>query len=185
MQVFTNQLTGTLPLSFASLKLLTHLAFHQNQISGPIPPEWNMTSLMYLRGFSNKLEGNVPSVLCAIPSLLSVNLTLNPMLTCYDECLPNAGLSELDTGDAVQCAPYAEIEASALCGFVAATNISSISVTTTWQCNSSGYPVTNPCGLDGAPTWQGINCEAGKVVYLNLLNTGVNGKELNGVSVAS
>jgi hypothetical protein len=44
-----NQLTGTLPLELGKLDDLTRIQVDENQISGPIPPEFaGMTSLLHM-----------------------------------------------------------------------------------------------------------------------------------------
>ena len=61
---------------------------------------------------------------------------------------------------------------SALCGFIAATNIGNISTHTMWSCNSSGITSSNPCD---SPLWTGLVCDGMSIISLTLASIGLTG----------
>ena len=54
---------------------------------------------------------------------------------------------------------------AALCGFIAATNIESISSHTMWSCTTDGLTSTNPCN---ASSWFGIGCSGSFITGFDL-----------------
>ena len=97
--------------------------------------------------------GAVPASLCQI-SLTSIALTFNdanPLLTCAYSCL-TAATTFLPDG----------VCTDALCGFIAATNIASITGYDEWSCSTYGATSTNPCA-DGSE-WTGVSCSSADVV---------------------
>lgn len=68
---------------------------------------------------------------------------------------------------------------SALCGFIAATNIETIY--SEWSCNSSGLTVTDPCG---DVQWPGITClgQSG-LSFITLSRIGLRGTKASHLNV--
>jgi Leucine-rich repeat (LRR) protein/pimeloyl-ACP methyl ester carboxylesterase len=61
LDLYKNQLIGSIPADIGNLTSLTHLDLWGNQLTGDIPPEiGNLTSLMYLDLSNNQLTGNIP-----------------------------------------------------------------------------------------------------------------------------
>ncbi len=60
LKLNNNNLTGTLPKSFASLKYLVFLRVDSNQISGKLPTFDDMNFLEYLDASSNRFDGPIP-----------------------------------------------------------------------------------------------------------------------------
>ncbi|KAL4638521.1 hypothetical protein ACB092_03G152600 [Castanea dentata] len=61
LEVFGNNLTGTIPIAIANLTKLVSLDLYQNQFNGPIPEFLgNLVSLSFLRLNSNKFSGTLP-----------------------------------------------------------------------------------------------------------------------------
>jgi hypothetical protein len=58
-----------------------------------------------------------------------------------------------------------------MCGFVAATNIASISGYNEWACDTTGHTTTDPC----TGPWTGITCTGTDVTYMNVNSKGVTG----------
>lgn len=104
--------------------------------------------------------GEVPAELCAVSVL--TGLFMDGGLSCYAGCLTSVSPT---TGGAPKCAPSAQ--EVGLCGFIAATNVQSVSPYTDWACDVSGYPATDPCA------WDGIMCSGHAVV--NFIVTGTVG----------
>jgi Leucine-rich repeat (LRR) protein len=53
----------------------------------------------------------------------------------------------------------------ALCGFIAATNIHSLSEYSQWSCSASGITDSDPCS---APVWLGLTCSGSSVSQLSV-----------------
>ena len=60
---------------------------------------------------------------------------------------------------------------NAICSFIAATNIASISGYTMWSCTSDGITSTDPC----SPVWSGIGCNGSSIVRWDLSSVGLAG----------
>lgn len=61
-----------------------------------------------------------------------------------------------------------------LCGFIAATNISSATGYNEWTCDSAGYTSSDPCG---SPIWTGLTCNsAGSVTAMRVSGLEITGK---------
>ena len=86
----------------------------------------------------------------------------NPLLTRSPICLTTVA-------DRIIPPNYQE---AALCGFIAATNIESISTKTMWSCNTDGVTTTDPCQ---ATVWSGVSCDGGFVTSINASTIGVTG----------
>ena len=88
-------------------------------------------------------------------------------MSCYASCL--SSVSTLDTGSIGVCPSDQD---NAICGFISATNIMSVSAYSMWSCNPSGVVSTDPCG----GTWMGIACDGkGQIISLELGNQAITG----------
>ena len=144
-------------------------------IIGIIPTEFGqLINLEELMMADNCLSGIVPTELCSIDNLLSLSFGNNAAISCYADCL-NA--STLDAGSISSCddvslptsmpsslptsvptnfpsvAVGSQID-EAICGFIAATNIASMSRYEDWVCDELSVPLTDPCDT----IWTGITC---------------------------
>ena len=99
------------------------------------------------------LTGSLPSELCDITSLVSLSFANNPDISCYAKCLST--VSDLRT--TADVCPTAQ--ETAVCAFVAATNIANLPGYDEWACSSSGIPATDPCGAH----WTGLDCEGSAI----------------------
>ena len=70
LQMWTNSLTGTIPVGLSTMTSMDTLGLHENSLTGAIPAELStMTSMEALYLFENSLTGAVPSYFCdAAPS---------------------------------------------------------------------------------------------------------------------
>eukprot|EP00934_Nitzschia_sp_Nitz4_P000838 Nitzschia sp. Nitz4//scaffold10_size219509//69926//71679//NITZ4_001415-RA/size219509-snap-gene-0.390-mRNA-1//-1//CDS//3329532881//838//frame0 len=100
-----NQLTGPIPPLFPAT--LAHLSLERNMMQGTIPKfqfPGNLTtaSIQRLILSDNDLEGTIPTEICNLSSLRSLNLSLNPELTgmlpsCLSELHDLTGLQVYET----------------------------------------------------------------------------------------
>ena len=75
-----NQITGTIPLGLGSLSNLRELVISSNQLTGAIPSEFgNLSNLTILDLDSNQLSGEIPSVLGNLSSLQKLDLSANDL----------------------------------------------------------------------------------------------------------
>jgi hypothetical protein len=73
-----NQLQGSIPPALGALTNLTGLSMHGNQLSGAIPPELgNLSSLIHLGMSYNQLSGAIPAELENLANLTLLDLTAN------------------------------------------------------------------------------------------------------------
>ena len=80
LQLFDNQLAGTIPPELGDLANLTELDLGVNQLTGPIPPELgNLSSLTNLSFGTNELTGSIPSELGNLANLTVLNLNNNQL----------------------------------------------------------------------------------------------------------
>jgi hypothetical protein len=80
LNLYTNQLSGTLPPELGDLANLSNLNLNTNQLSGAIPPELgNVTSLSNLSMELNQLSGHVPPQLGNLTGLLGLYLSDNQL----------------------------------------------------------------------------------------------------------
>ena len=108
--------------------------------------------------------GSVPSSLCT-----SVLHTLNVLpgnsgITCAALCISSIASTNVPS---TVCIPSQD---RGLCGFIAATNVNSLTVYTSWSCITLGLLSTNPCSWS-----QGIGCNGNTVVSINLVSVGLTG----------
>jgi Leucine-rich repeat (LRR) protein len=74
----SNQLHGEIPAEFGNLMNLSNFYAENNQLSGKLPSELgDLSKLSNLRLYSNQLGGPLPVELGNIPSLLYINLAYN------------------------------------------------------------------------------------------------------------
>ena len=61
IKVSNNNITGTLPVSWANLTQLRELFLHDNSLTGTLPPSWSsMSQLSFVDLSSNSLTGTLP-----------------------------------------------------------------------------------------------------------------------------
>ncbi|GAB3510321.1 hypothetical protein GCM10027341_48610 [Spirosoma knui] len=78
LNLFNNQLSGTIPSSMSALSSLQRLSLASNQLSGYIPASLSaLTDLQVLRLGSNALSGSIPSNLGALSDLQELSLASN------------------------------------------------------------------------------------------------------------
>ena len=56
-----------------------------------------------------------------------------------------------------------------ICDLISATNVANITDYLNWECNSTGFPVTNSC------TWNGTVCHNDLITELSLISIGLDG----------
>ena len=111
------------------------------------------------------LIGEVPSELCAISGLTLLSASGNSGIFCSYLCLTTVTQITL---------PPTSAQDDGLCGFIAATNIDSLTGYDEWQCTSDGVTSTDPCV--GGSEWTGVTCSSsGTVTDLNLADIGLGG----------
>ena len=80
LDLFFNQLTGTIPSELGNLTQLTQLGLSLNELSGTIPPELgNLTNLEGLYLWENELNGSIPSELGKLTNLVWLRLSHNEL----------------------------------------------------------------------------------------------------------
>lgn len=130
--------------------------------------------------------GIIPQSFCLMTHLTALYFwytggsTNNPYITCTLSCLSSkTGMSYTPVG-LPQCPSTAVPAATqtALCDIVAATNISSISGYSAWQCTAAHSVVTQPCN-GGTAVWTGISgcSSSGDVTSIDLHGIGLSGKD--------
>jgi Leucine-rich repeat (LRR) protein len=79
IDLFYNQLTGSIPPEIGCLTNLTSLMLHGNQLTGEIPVEiGNLTNLTWLVLYDNQLTGDIPVEVCDL--LESNNISMDYIL---------------------------------------------------------------------------------------------------------
>ncbi|KAK4256080.1 hypothetical protein QN277_008993 [Acacia crassicarpa] len=74
LELYKNNIQGTIPSELGSLKSLISLDLYNNNISGTIPPSLGkLKGLVFLRLNDNRLTGLIPRELAAISSLKVVS----------------------------------------------------------------------------------------------------------------
>ncbi len=96
----SNQLSGGLPTSFASLSNLTDLNLYWNRLSGPIPSVYgNLANLQRLDLRGNQLSGSIPPELGNLGNLAVLDLSTNELSGVIPQELGNlAALQTLILG---------------------------------------------------------------------------------------
>ena len=80
LNMYNNQLTGTIPSTLGNLRQLKELYLNYNILSGTIPSELSTLAQLIVLGMSyNKLNGVIPSRLGILVQLASLNLCSNQL----------------------------------------------------------------------------------------------------------
>uniref|UniRef100_A0A0D9XTA8 Receptor kinase-like protein Xa21 n=1 Tax=Leersia perrieri TaxID=77586 RepID=A0A0D9XTA8_9ORYZ len=80
LYIWSNNLSGTIPGSLATLPRIAVLSMGANRLSGEIPPALgNLSSLQVLNLYLNRLSGSIPLSLGHLPSLSWLNLEDNKL----------------------------------------------------------------------------------------------------------
>ncbi|MES2731915.1 MAG: leucine-rich repeat domain-containing protein, partial [Bacteroidota bacterium] len=80
LNLASNQLIGSLPVSLGNLSALTSLNLEWNKLSGSIPASLgNLTALNFLYMYGNELSGNIPATLGNLPVLIVLYLSSNEL----------------------------------------------------------------------------------------------------------
>ena len=75
-----NQLTGSIPSEIGNLTNLIYLNLYDNQLTGEIPPEiGNLINLTDLRLYENQLSGEIPSEIGNLTNLTRLDLNWNKL----------------------------------------------------------------------------------------------------------
>ncbi len=78
LELYRNNLVGTVPPELGGLAGLSRLQLASNHLSGPIPPELaELSNLSFLGLFNNDLEGTVPPELGSLANLTQLELDRN------------------------------------------------------------------------------------------------------------
>ena len=81
INLYVNNLTGTLPNSIGNLTHLTSISLHINAIGGNIPGSiGNLTNLIYLDLGENKFVGTIPDSLASLTNLTQLDLDGNQLI---------------------------------------------------------------------------------------------------------
>jgi len=169
--------TGTIPPEIGSLDALVTLRLGDNRLSGTLPSSLGLLSSMvicYL--FENSFTGSIPTTLCNLTKLYSFALTASDSNigicgeypTCWGEL---GGYSDVALHTCAGDTP--SFQDSALCGFIAATNIASFTNYEEWSCVAGGTTSSHPCRTDAV--WTGIGCTGGFVSAINVASQGIAG----------
>jgi hypothetical protein len=87
LNLYNNDLTGSIPPEIGNLTNLIVLNLSYNQLTGSIPPEiGNLTNLTYLILRSNQLSGIIPDEICNQGDS-SPNLSNNQLCPPYPSCI--------------------------------------------------------------------------------------------------
>ena len=78
LDLFENQITGSIPPELGSLSNLTHLLLDNNQLTGSIPVElYNLSNLQFFWVHNNQLSGTIAPEIGNLSSLKFLHLDLN------------------------------------------------------------------------------------------------------------
>ena len=87
LNLWGNNLTGTLPAELGDLEQVQTLSFEHNHISGPIPPEvGNLSQLFTFTANGNQLSGPIPAEMANLTRLGLLDVGYND-LTCVPASL--------------------------------------------------------------------------------------------------
>ncbi|KAL4558485.1 hypothetical protein LXL04_036686 [Taraxacum kok-saghyz] len=104
LKLSVNNLNGTIPSQFWSLKSLEYLDLSQNWLTGPIPQSSDsiiyLTQLLHLNLSGNIINGTIPSQLWSLTNLeyldLSQNLLTGPIIQSSDSMINLTRLSHVN-----------------------------------------------------------------------------------------
>ena len=97
------QLTGSIPSEIGNLTNMEYLYLYNNQLTGSIPPEiGNLTNLTDLRLHDNQLKGEIPESICDLnldwSSSYYFDITNNQLCPPYPSCIEDY-VGEQDTSN--------------------------------------------------------------------------------------
>ena len=103
LDLYNNQLTGSIPPEIGNLTNLTYLNLGNNQLTGSIPSEiGNLTDLTRLYLYNNQLTGVIPESICNLNVNWSnssfFNISNNQLCPPYPSCIEDY-VGEQDTSD--------------------------------------------------------------------------------------
>ena len=79
---------GKLPDALGNLGALETLGLADNQFDGTIPASLNQLTLLNILSLDrNQFTGAVPGLFCDTKLSVAVNVTANPNLRCFSDCL--------------------------------------------------------------------------------------------------
>ena len=112
--------------------------------------------------------GSIPYSACGLPNIHTFDITAsgsNPGITCAPLCVSSMAQNTVPSTTCIYN------QDAGLCGFIAATNIHTISGKTMWVCVAPGVTATNPC----SPLWGGLVCSGNSVVSISISGIGLSG----------
>lgn len=98
INLYNNNLTGTIPTSIGNLSVLTFLSLSNNHLSGTIPAQiGNLTNLTGLYLYLNQLSGSIPIELTGLNQLKRLSISRNQLTGSIPVQIENlTHLEELD-----------------------------------------------------------------------------------------
>ena len=105
-------------------------------------------------------------------------------LSCYASCLSDINDLQVDLS-VFQCSEhptsqptsqptvFVSFQDIALCGFIAATDISTMDGKSVWSCTSNGVTSSDPC--DSGSVWSGLTCDGMDISEISLGAIGLQG----------
>ena len=109
LNLYNNQLTGTIPPEIGNLTNLTYLVLVGNQLTGEIPSEiGNLTNLTSLQLFGNQLTGSIPPEIGNLTNLMGLGLGNNQLTGEIPESICNlvGGYFMIYISNNQLCPPY-------------------------------------------------------------------------------
>ena len=100
LDLYVNQLTGSIPPEIGNLTNLTYLVLVGNQLTGEIPSEiGNLTNLIGLRLDNNQLTGEIPESICnLVGGYFMIYISNNQLCPPYPSCIGDISYTQ-DTSD--------------------------------------------------------------------------------------
>ncbi|PRQ54241.1 putative non-specific serine/threonine protein kinase [Rosa chinensis] len=100
LDISRNGLSGSIPLSFGNLSMLTTMVLSNNYLSGEIPHFWNSIPDLYIVDMSNNgLSGTIPRSMDSLISLRYLILSSNNLSGELPSLRNCTGMKSLDLGD--------------------------------------------------------------------------------------
>ena len=165
LSLSSNDLSGTIPSELGKLTALTNLYLRWNQLSGTIPPELsNLTALTNLYLGWNQLSGTVPPELDNLANLDALYLAGNRLRGCLPAVWKYVVENDLERLDLPFCAAASSILSAA------AARDRDVLVALYWAADGDKW-TANANWLSDAPvgTWYGVTTDdSGRVIELVL-----------------